>query len=392
MQKGFAHILIIGLLVVILIIVVAMGILSGLFTKLVVEVTTPNCQDPVLTTAPTINNENLQHLVPLGNISPPGHYLPTPHIYYTLKRGSDNLTLKTRIYSPADVRVERITYIEDTRQGKLVAADYKVSMVPCKEVQIYFDHMQELAPKLAPAWKSGKPSCSENTFGSTAVGRYCKMDVNLTLKSGEEIGNAGGAMPTGWDFGATDTRKTPLQFTNNKRYQTDQLQTICPIDLFPKEIKDNLYQFFGNEYRERTEQPICGTIMQDVPGTAQGNWFDGKGKSYELENAQKSLSLIHDNTDPKLAVMVGGGVLGSDIYIKFLPKHSGTINREFSEIKPETQVYCYQAESLGAAPIPEQQNMSVLIKLVSEAELQVERLSVPCDTTLMLKNPYTFIR
>lgn len=372
---------------------VVIGLLTGVSTKLVAEVTTPSCPDPVLTTAPTINNENLQNLVPLGNISPPGHYLPTPHIYYILKRGADDLPLKTKIFSPADVRIENISYIEDTRQGQLVAADYKVSMVPCKQVHIYFDHIVQLAPKLETAWKAGKPSCSESTFGGNNVGRYCNMNINLTLKSGEEIGVAGGGTPTGWDFGATDTRQTPLQFANQKRYQKNDLHNICPIDLFPKEIKDNLYQFFGNEYRKRTEEPVCGTIMQDVPGSAQGNWFDGKGKNYELERQQKSLALIHDNFDPKMGIfVVNSKTLGiSEQKLTFSPKNSGTINREFSEVKNGDLVYCYQDEGIGHPP-ENSRPLSILIRLKNKDELEVGTRNSSCDPNSSLSSSLLFKR
>ncbi len=366
---------------------------TGLLTKVVAEVTTPGCSDPVLATPFTNNNENLAHLVPLGNISPPAHNLATGHIYYTLKRGFDNVTLKTKLMAPADVRVERISYISDTRDGKLVAEDYKISMVPCKQVAIYFDHIQQLSPKLENAWKEGNPRCSESTFGANNIGRYCDKDVNLNLKSGEGIGFAGEATPTGWDFGATDKRVPPLQFANPARYRKNELQTICPIDLFPSTMKQDLYQFFGNERRKRTEEPICGAIMQDVVGTAQGNWFDGKGSANDLEKNQKTLALIHDNFDPKMGIfVVNSQALGAvDKKLTFTPKNSGTINREFSEVKSGDLVYCYQDEGVGYAP-PGTLPLSLLIRLKNEGELEVATKNSACESNSTLTNSHLFTR
>lgn len=376
-----------------LLVTLIFSLITGISTKVVATLTTPNCTDPVLTTPPTENNENLAHMVPLGNISPPSHNLPTDHLYYTLKRGPDNLTLKTKIMAPAEVRVERITYISDTREGKLVAADYKISMIPCKQVEIYFDHIQQLSLKLESAWKKGNPRCSEATFGTNNIGRYCDKDVNITLKIGEEIGFAGEARPTGWDFGATDKRTPQLQFANPNRYRKSELQTICPIDLFPTDMKQNLYQFFGNERRKRTEEPVCGTIMQDVVDTAQGNWFDGKGSASDLEKSQKTLALIHDNFNPNMGIfVVNSQALGvTDKKLTFTPKNSGTINREFSEIKNGELVYCYQDEGIGHVP-EGTPPLSLLIRLKSKNELEVSTKNSACSSNSTLTNPHLFIR
>lgn len=308
-----------------------------------------------------------------------------------LKRGANGLPLDTEVFAPANLIVTRITHISSIHNGQLRENDYKLDMVPCKNVGIQFDHIRELSPKLAGAYKASKPKCQENQRAGN-LNRYCSIDMNIKLVAGELIGVAGGSMATGLDFGATDGRQKPLEFANNKRYRNNYRQTLCPYDLFSPELKSHLYQFLGSNEQRREIEPICGTIAQDVPGTAQGNWYQGKGSSDELERQGKMVALIHDNVDPKLGLIVLGNTFSK---VVFSPTHSGLLNREFAAVVPGQDIYCYQPNTTGSRVsygTHGQFKGSVLIRLPSASELDVEVKSEDCSSNTTFTSPTRFIR
>jgi len=351
----------------------------GFINSVLVNITAPACSDPVLTTAPT-GDENIASITPLGNISLPNHSLPTDHTYHVLKRGPDGLPLNTEVFSPANLTVGRITFISTTRDGQTLESDHKIDMVVCKKVTIQFDHIRELSPKLAAAYNTSKPKCQQSQRDQD-LNKYCSVNTNIKLSAGELVGVAGGDKPVALDFGATDGRQKPLEFANNKRYRGESRRTICPYDLFGSDLKKHFYQFLGENEQRRVGEPICGTIAQDVPGSAQGNWFDGKGQADKMEREGKTVSLIHDNVDPKLGVIV----LGIKTKLAFSPTYSGLVNREFSEVKPGQEIYCYHPDATGSRATygtHEQFKGSVLVRLVSAAELDIEIRSKDCGSAV----------
>lgn len=363
---------------------------QGSANHLISELTAPTCSDPVLTTAPTKDDANVTSITPLGNISLPQHALPTEHTYHVLKRGIDGLPLNTEVFSPANLRVTGITHISSTRNGQQRDNDYKVDMLPCRQVRIQFDHIRELAPKLAAAYTASKPRCQEYQRAGDQ-NKYCTVSMNVKLSAGELIGQAGGGLPAAFDFGATDGRVKPLEFANNKRYRADTRRTVCPYDLYGKEIKDRFSRLLGDDAQRRTVEPVCGSVAQDVSGTAQGNWYQGKGSSDQLEQQQKTLSLIHDNVDAALGLLVIGH---SKIKVVFSPIHSGSVNREFAEVVPGQEVYCYQPDGLSSRAGYGSQAVfrgSVLVRLASATELDVEQRAEACSSTTFT-NPTRYIR
>lgn len=377
----------------ILLILVAVGGLVwrfGMTTSIAVNLNSPACSDPVLTTAPT-SDDNIDSITPLGNISLPGHALATNHTYYVLKRGADGLPLDTEVLAPADLFVGKITHIASIRDGQLRDNDYKVDMVPCRNVGIQFDHLRTLSPRLATAYANRQPKCKTNQRASDR-NMYCDADMNIKLTAGELIGVAGGSIPTGFDFGATDGRLPKLEFANNKRYRSSYRQTACPYDLFGPAIKVHLYRFIGSNDQRRTIEPICGTVTYDLPGTVQGNWYFGKGGSDELERQGKTLALIYDNVDPKLGLIVLGSIFNK---IVFVPTQSGLVNRDFAAISPGSSIYCYQPDASGSRVsygIQNQFKGSALIRLSSTAELDVEIRPEDCGSHSVFSQPTRFIR
>ena len=112
--------------------------------------------------------------------------------------------------------------------------------------------------------------------------------------------------------------------------------------------------------------------MQDVPGTAQGIWFSSEVGHTGTEDPH--LALVHSNTRPDWAAMsVGNSIqsLNSGVY-RFLPKNQGLLNRDFSEITPDGQIYGFQVTNLNLS-----RNVfnGITIVMMPDAEtLWIERL------------------
>ena len=116
----------------------------------------------------------------------------------------------------------------------------------------------------------------------------------------------------------------------------------------------------------RTAPPLCGTIDQDVPGTAQGDWYHA-GSPDSPEDPH--LALAHDN------VVVSSGVFSSGTSIPglqglgtllFSPAHSGRVQREFSEVVADGNEYCYDSFTNLVGSI-------LVLKMPDAFSLQIEK-------------------
>jgi hypothetical protein len=65
------------------------------------------------------------------------------------------------------------------------------------------------------------------------------------------------------------------------------------------------------------------------------------------------------------------------------PVHSGTVNREFSEITPGDSVYCYQASGMPGR---------ILIQLTTTTTLSIEHQSGTCTGKVAFINSVAYQR
>jgi hypothetical protein len=96
------------------------------------------------------------------------------------------------------------------------------------------------------------------------------------------------------DFGAlTDTRFQISGFANPSRHNLNR--GFCPLNYFAPGVLPPSYSspgyISGTTPIPRTAAPLCGTIMQDIPGTAQGDWYFPAADPM-LDSAQ--MALVHD--------------------------------------------------------------------------------------------------
>ncbi len=117
--------------------------------------------------------------------------------------------------------------------------------------------------------------------------------------------------------------------------------------------------------------------MQDVVGTAQGNWFLPGRQSDGVGFLDGHLALVHDyigDADQPLLV-VGTGVPGlrSGQY-SFGPASAGVANRDWSAVTADGRVHCYGAwrsgRTRGGLPLSTP-NGVVLIEMPASDRLRI---------------------
>lgn len=128
----------------------------------------------------------------------------------------------------------------------------------------------------------------------------------------------------------------------------EMLQYVSPVPYFTpeaqSELEDALKSWDGRT--QRTAEPKYGAYMQDLPGTAQGNWFTG-GVSLAIPFQQPDpfLALVHDYIDPGQPLFsTGTSIKGlpPGIYA-YTPASEGRTNRDFADIRPDGEVYCFDS-------------------------------------------------
>ncbi|MDE1848680.1 MAG: hypothetical protein KGH55_01460 [Nanoarchaeota archaeon] len=339
---------------------------------------------------------SISYIEPLGHVNPPGHVFPINHLYLYLPLDSQRTALKTEVSSPGNItifKIERFQYYTDSSRTTISRTDYTLSFAPCSDISGFFYHLTSLSDKILNSFTSPFDYCNNVTAGDE-IFQSCGKYVDVKINAGENIGTAGG-QPQGsqaLDWVLEDFRIKPLEYANDSRFSESTGQDysryiVCPLDYFTGDLQNSLYGFLGGyaidnpftTISKRTAGPLCGTTAQDILGTAQGNWFVG-GASPSMFSEEPNLALIHDDINTNIGIfsvgtsMSSSGLDGGAYY--FTPSNSGLTDTDFSNVKPDGNVYCYQAtEKLysnieSAAP-----TVAIILQLVSPDELKIEKLN-----------------
>ncbi len=271
---------------------------------------------------------------PLGATNPSGHTFPTVHTYMML---SDN-TVPRDVFAPADIDITQINVVENLSAG---GTDYSLNFSLCPELSGYFDHLSALNQSLVDSLGE-QSQCQQYMAGSDEY-RFCSYWVSVSVPVGTRLGSAGGGtgqLSAALDFGLRDQRITALTYANPERLvNSDQHYVVCPYDYYsPGPVKAGLVAKLAVA---RQDQPFCGTVALDVPGSAQGRWYL-QGSTDFGENDH--LALVPSNKAPATVgvLSVGNSSVGTDAYF-FDFQDEGSRNRRFSAIGADGQTYCYDS-------------------------------------------------
>jgi hypothetical protein len=192
--------------------------------------------------------------------------------------------------------------------------------------------------------------------------RSWNRECNIAVKAGDVLGTAGGN-PGQWmlDLGIYDTRYQPEMVANPARWSQYQcIHAVCPLQYYGENtMGTQLWNLVDREEIEGDSTP-CGTVMQDVPGTAQGCWFlDGVSETYPED---PHLALVYSNTRPDRAVLSAGNSipnLASGTY-EFVPRKDGPLNRDFADITPDGYIYRFEVDRFDGVIIVSMPDASTL--------------------------------
>lgn len=326
-----------------------------------------NCQGTAFLTVAPIDPALLREIVPLGNLSPPAHTLPTDHLYMNtiVVAGA---TAVANLVAPGDLIVVEVSKQTRSGGGPNDGVNYGLKFYPCADVFMYFSHLVTLTAEFSA--RVGDISACDppsSTGGITSV--QCSKRVEIRLTAGTQIGTVGGPSFPGVDYGGADRRVPQLAFVNQARSYGNnsgfgQNRTICPVDYFVPAVATALRAKLGRNGVTRTIPPVCGTIMQDVANTAQGRWFFNN-----TPQEDPHLALAHDNGDPRLGVISSGTSIPT-IPVgarSFTAITTGRVNLDFSLVTADGRIYCYENFALFAPPA-----RHVLVQLISPTRVRID--------------------
>ena len=167
------------------------------------------CNEPAFTTS-IVDINKLDYIIPLGNLNPPGHTLPTRHMYFWVTEPTD-------LIAPARIHVTNLHIF--TGKG-----DYEIGFQTCSGVNGYFIHLDTLSPRLEPMISY-----------DNCAGDLCFVDLDMWFDAGEFLGQVG-INGLSFDLGIIDD-SVQNEFANPSRYEDYLVHAACGLDYFSEEIK-----------------------------------------------------------------------------------------------------------------------------------------------------------
>lgn len=231
-----------------------------------------------LTVAP-LDTTTIFAITPLGQISPPGHVLPTDHIYISFvdpwSGSQQNNDCRARPVRAAAAGVIDFVLVTEA------AGDTKVDVQVTASFHYYYDHVL-----LRPGYAVGTRVAAGDTIATT-TGRCPSIDLGV------------------WDSGLT-----PSGFVNPSRYAGQSLHVLPPLRYFPEPLRSALYarvRLFGGIPWDKDGRTDWG-----VKGRLAGDWFHASLATATAETVggpsgwPKSLSFAYDYFDRRPLLSVGG--------------------------------------------------------------------------------------
>ena len=347
-----------------------------------------------------MNPEDILALIPLGNVAPPGHVYPVDHIYF--QAPTDKVGTKIPMYAPADMWLTGLT--SETESNGTVK--YDLTFTICQGLSIELAGQTSLSLDISSELSKVKANkCDSVEKLNHPKTESCEYALDYKVSAGAEIGSATGEPTQTIEVWAYNYNIAPRSDIDWSLYHYgDYAYSFCLFDLYSGAIKDQYYSKFGlfdspkyidksgtlsaGGFKPRTAEPRCGSINQDIIGSAQGAWFGQTNKDDKSNMVdQKGLSLIHNNIDPTTGEIAGGDDFSPNNLITFTPTHIGLINRDFSEVHADGNIYCYSGESSHNI-----ENSKTLIELMDNHHLKIEQQDGACSANEAFKNPLAFER
>ena len=217
------------------------------------------------------------YATPLGSLNPPGHTLPTDHVYFYWvdpdhRKPGDMDTMRT-VFAPGSGVVNFLI------QPSPPSVDSKIMVTMTNTFSYYLDHVI--------------------------------LDSGITLGAHVQAGQIlGTTSPQSFalDLGVVNDEITLTGFVSPERYPDQTLHADSPYKYFVEPLRDSLYVTVRRNGSDKD-----GKIDFDIPGKLVGAWFlkglPRTGASADPEAWPKHLAFVYDMTDPTAVRISIGGVL-----------------------------------------------------------------------------------
>ncbi len=339
------------------------------------------CEEKPFTSYP-VDMNRLTSIIPLGNLNPPGHTYPTDHMYFNTN--STAWPDGFEIYAPGDITITEIIKVEyNPPQIGGVTIDYSINFVVCTKISGTFGHVNNISTFLSDITGEFGSEYGDTENSYEIDGRtYTRFEksIRIDVDAGQLLGRAciGGG---GFDFWLKDTRVN-LEWVNTDISKSFQ-NTVCPLAYFTDTLKEALLDKLGGWGGPVYPLGYCGKIDFDVPNTAQGIWGREGWTGYEAE--ERGLALVYCNINASKGVISIGNAENStwDKRVqRFNPTNSGFMNRNFSQVTNDGNIYYYFCEEFS---YPFYYNKVILIKMIGDRELLLQVIdnatTLPADPT-----------
>ena len=381
----------------------------------------PECPSTLsgLLTAPLEPMDEISSISPLGNLGPPFHTFPSDH--QGLNNHKNNaINPRVAVFAPGNFMVSNL--LVETREYASGEKDftYAFTFVACRGVLITVALIDELTPEWEQKVTAQDGECKTFMKSSGNVGEamitttQCTYTVDYKTQAGEQIGwTGGGKYDSVIEVWAYNLWKEPdPNFAWSDVGYSLYPYSFCLFDMYSGDLYTQFQNKFGefqlqvskydevtgktifigdNKLHPRLAEPRCGTVHQNIFGTAQGWWLpEGTNPTTDNPNPTTDnlgLALVHGNYDPSKAAISGGLYFDPYYRIDFSPEHSGLYNRDFSEVTADGYIYCYKGFWFSVDT-----PWRILIKLIDAHTLMAEHQVGACSGNLAFQNPVTYTR
>lgn len=282
---------------------------------------------PLSFTVAPIDPATLQYIVPLGNMGPWAHTLPTDHAYFYHH-------LQSGTFVPVPVLAPAAGVVNNTYPG--TNGEVKLWIQVNSRFTYYFDH-------LVPA-----PG----------------MTVGARVEAGAVVGTSPGAA---LDFAVRDM-DSPVGYIVPSRYGMDSLYGQSPMKYFVEPLRS---QFYAKVQRVGGDPD--GQVNFDVDGTLSGNWFaeslpTNATSSADMNVGTRQLAFARDVRFPDRQRVSIGGFSFTGLY--GVPPDAP----DFASITPASGQVVYRLLEMGepGGPAGTRQLGLVVVELLERRRLRIE--------------------
>jgi hypothetical protein len=232
-------------------------------------------------TASPINQSAILWITPLGNLNPPGHTLPTDHIYFYFANpnvGDSPVGKRATFFAPGNGIVTDVL-------GGTGGADTKIFIRQTTTFQYYVDHLIPTVP----------------------------IARGMTITAGQVLGTTGSSYAI--DLGVINDAVALPGFVNPARYNRDTLHADAPLKYYAEPLRSQLYARV-----DRLGPDLDGKIDHDIAGRLVGNWFASDSGSelvfaYDTYNPDRVLIAIMNGSPGSVFSIAASDPLPKDVTV-----------------------------------------------------------------------------